>query len=100
MTDPDVRVDPVHLEAAGAALTRLGADAVDAARAAEQAIAPQPAWDGGFDTVAAAAALADADLHAVRELGAGLDACAGAMHAAAAAWVRADQAIADRFRNG
>lgn len=100
MTEPDVRVDPVHLETAGAALARLAVEVAAAARAAEPAIAPQPAWDAGFDTVAAAAALADTDLDAVRELGAGLDACAGAMHAAAAEWVRSDRAVADRLRTG
>lgn len=100
MAEPDVRVDPVLLEAAGAVVARVGGDVAAAALAAEPAVTPQPAWEPGFDSVAAAAALAAADLVAVRALGAGLVDCANAMHTAAAAWAESERVIADGLRTG
>ncbi|MET0188498.1 MAG: hypothetical protein ABW212_05830 [Pseudonocardia sediminis] len=100
MAQPDVRVDPAEVDAAGTALERVGADVAAAARTCGPAITPQPAWSPGFDSVAACAALADAGLDAVRRLATDLDVCAAALHACAAAWAASDDAVARSLRAG
>ncbi|MDN5918982.1 MAG: hypothetical protein L0I76_28465 [Pseudonocardia sp.] len=94
----DIRVDPTDLDAAGAALGQVGGDVTASARASGPALTPQPAWDPGFDSVAAGATLAEAGLDAVRRLGADVDACAAAMRACAAAWAASDDAVAETLR--
>lgn len=94
----DVRVHPAELDAAGTELGRIGEDVAAAARASGTAVTPHPAWDPGFDAVAAGAALAQTGLDAVRRLGADLDGCAAAMRACAAAWSASDDAVVATLR--
>lgn len=95
---PDVRVDPVDLDAAGAAVARVARDVVTAARTSGRSLTPHPAWAPGFDSVAAGAVLAEATLDALRHLGAEVGACAGAMRTSAAAWAAADETVARSVR--
>lgn len=95
----DVRVHPAELDAAGTELGRIGEDVAAAARASGPAITPHPAWDPGFDAVAAGAALAQTGLDTVRRLGTDLDDCAAAMRACAAAWSASDDAVAATLRD-
>ncbi len=95
---PDVRVNPVDLDAAGAALARVGRDVVAAAREPGSPLTPHPAWAPGFDSVAAGATLAEAALVAVRRLGADVGTCAAAMRHCAAAWTASDDAVARSLR--
>ncbi|TCK21271.1 hypothetical protein [Pseudonocardia endophytica] len=99
MVEPDVRVNPVDLDAAGSELVELGTALADAMRSPD-ALRTDPAFSAGFSSVGATARLAElwrSDIvrHADEVVGQG-----NAMRAAADAWRTADGAVADRLRAG